>query len=211
MDLDAVRQELMERGLDEADAATDPLDQFNRWFAEVERVGLYQPESMVLATVASDGSPSARYVLLRGVDQSGFRFFSDAGSDKGRDLAEDDRVALVFTWHGLSRQVRVRGRARPLDAATVDAYWASRPRGSQLAATASAQSRPVADRAALDQRYVDAEAAVGDGAIARPRGWVGWCVEPTEIEFWQGRAFRFHDRLRYRRAGTTWEIERLQP
>jgi pyridoxamine 5'-phosphate oxidase len=210
-DLEAARAAFMEAGLSEADLAADPLAQFRRWYDEVERVGLYQPDAMVVSSVAHDGTPSSRYVLLRGVDDDGFRFFTSGESQKATELDSNPRAALLFTWHAVSRQVRVTGRAARLPDDDVDRYFAERPRGSQIATVASHQSRPIADRAALDAQYAAVLDAVGDGPIDRPLRWTGYAVRPEAVEFWQGREFRFHDRLRYRRDGDGWVVERLQP
>jgi pyridoxamine 5'-phosphate oxidase len=210
-DLEAARTAFMARGLSEADLAADPVTQFHRWFDEVAAVGLYQPEAMVLSSVSATGTPSSRYVLLRGVDDEGFRFFTGGESQKAVELDAKPHAALLFTWHAVSRQVRVTGPASRLDDEAVDRYFAERPRGSQIATVASHQSQPVADRATLDQQYARVAAAVGDGPIDRPFRWTGYAVRPDVVEFWQGREFRFHDRLRYRREAAGWTVERLQP
>jgi pyridoxamine 5'-phosphate oxidase len=210
-DLHAARAAFMAAGLSERDLAPDPVTQFHRWFDEVDAVGLYQPDAMVVSSVAHDGTPSSRYVLLRGVDDDGFRFFTGGESQKATELDANPHAALLFTWHEVSRQVRITGPASRLTDEAVDRYFAERPRGSQIATVASHQSQPVADRATLDSQYVAVLDAVGDGPIDRPLRWTGYAVRPVVVEFWQGREFRFHDRLRYRRAGDTWTVERLQP
>lgn len=202
----------MARGLTLDDVADDPVEQFGRWYADAEEAGLHQPHAMVVATVGADGRPSARFVLLRGHGPDGFRFFTDRSSVKGTDLLGDPRVALLFPWHELSRQVRIEGRAAPVGTVEADEYWATRPRGSQLAARASDQSAPVADRAELDRRYAAAEAEYEGTDVPRPERWGGFRVEPDHFEFWQGRENRFHDRIVYRPRGDgTWELGRLQP
>lgn len=205
------RQRFMDRGLHEDDAAADPIDQFDRWFAEVTSVGVYQPEAMVVSTATPNARPSSRFVLLRGVDAHGFRFFTDGESQKATEIDNNPQVALLFTWHVVSRQVRVEGRAERLTSAEIDRYFAQRPRGSQVAAAASHQSRPIADRATLDARYREVEAELAGREVPRPDRWTGYRVRPEVVELWQGREFRFHDRLRYTRTAEGWSLARLQP
>lgn len=201
-----------ERGaLDAAELDPDPIAQFARWLTAAEHARLPSPNAMVLATTGQDG-PTSRTVLLKGTPEGRFEFVTNAGSRKGRALAADGRVSLLFPWYGLERQVLVDGIAAPAPAALSDRYWASRPRGSQLAAWASDQSRPIADRPALEQAYADAEARFADvPAVPRPPHWGAWLVTPHRIEFWQGRPSRLHDRLVYAPSGDGWAITRLQP
>jgi pyridoxamine 5'-phosphate oxidase len=210
-ELAGASRRFMARGLDERDVADDPVTQFERWHLEVTQAGLVEPDAMVVATATPDGVPSARFVLLRGIDERGFRFFTNGGSQKAEELDANPRAALVFAWHAVSRQVRVSGPATRLPAAEADAYFAERPRGSQIASVASDQSRPIADRAALDERYREVDARFAGRQIGRPDSWTGYVVRPEVVEFWQGREFRFHDRVRYSADGATWSIERLQP
>lgn len=212
MNLDAARAELEQRGLHRGDLHDDPIEQFRAWFDAVRDLGLYMPEAMVLSTVDSAGAPSSRQVLLRGVDH-GFVFFTNFGSRKATEIAANDRVALCFTWHELQRQVRVRGVAARVSDAESDAYFATRPRDSQIGAWASPQSRPIAGRAELDRRVAEVRERFPDGEpVARPPNWGGFRVVPDEVELWQGRAFRLHDRFRYSRlAESGWRIERLAP
>jgi pyridoxamine 5'-phosphate oxidase len=189
----------------------DPIEQFRRWFKAVERAGWHEPNAMTLATSTRGGHPSARMVLLKGVDERGFLFFTNYESRKGRELAETRRAALVFYWREANRQVRVTGRVSKLPAAESDAYFASRPHASRLGTLASRQSAAVASRAALETQYQEAAARYPHGDPPRPLNWGGYCVHPDEIEFWQQGPHRLHDRLRYRKSRGHWLLERLSP
>lgn len=190
--------------------ATDPMAAFAEWFAEVQTAGVMEPNAMVLSTVGARG-PSSRTVLLKGVDDRGFSFFSNYDSRKGQELAAAPRCALLFGWYALHRQVRVEGVATKLARAEVEAYFAQRPRGAQLGAWASAQSSVIADRAELEASYAAAEERFAGQEVAPPPAWGGYLVEPDVIEFWQGRANRLHDRVVFTRTGETWRRERLAP
>ena len=197
--------------LTEVDLDPDPFAQFARWLADAEAADLPSPNAMVLTTVDGSG-PTSRTVLLKDLVGGRFEFVTNAWSRKGRALAADRRVSLLFPWYGLERQVLVDGIATPAPAELSDRYWASRPRRSQLAAWASDQSQPIASRAALEGRMRDAEERFrGTEAVPRPPHWGAWLVEPSRIEFWQGRPSRLHDRLVFSRREDGWRIERLQP
>ena len=200
----------MRAGLAEAGAHADPLVQFERWFAEAVAAQLPLANAMTLATVAASGAPAARVVLLKGVDGGGFVFYTNYLSRKGRELAAQPLACLVLLWSELERQVRIEGRVEKVPAADSDAYYASRPLGARLSAWASAQSEPVAGRAALERSLEEMVRRHG-AAPPRPPHWGGYRLLPEAVEFWQGRADRLHDRLLYRRAGVHWTIERLAP
>jgi pyridoxamine 5'-phosphate oxidase len=198
--------------LTEAELPADPLALFGAWWADAERADVPQRDAMTLATATPDGRPSARVVLLKGFDARGFAFFTSYASRKARELDANPRAALVLLWPALERQVRVAGAVERLGAAESDAYFATRPRGSQLGAWASEQSRPLGDRAQLEERWAALEARHADGPVPRPPHWGGYRVVPDEVEFWRGRANRLHDRIAYTRAAAGgWEHLRLQP
>jgi pyridoxamine 5'-phosphate oxidase len=207
-----LRVEYQQAGLRRADLPTDPLDLWRRWLADAQRAGLAEANAMVVATVDPDGRPSTRTVLCKGADERGFRFFTNYASRKGRAIEAHPAVALLFPWHPLSRQVIVTGVATKVPRAESEAYFATRPRGAQLSAMASEQSRPIADRATLDQRVTELAAAYDDRDVPCPPGWGGYVVRPETIEFWQGRNDRLHDRLRYVASDAGgWQVERLYP
>jgi pyridoxamine 5'-phosphate oxidase len=196
----------------ESQVDPDPIAQFGRWLAQATEAGLAEPNAMVIATADADGRPSARTVLLKGLDERGFVFFTNHQSRKAEDLTANPYCALVFPWHAMERQVRVEGTATKLPTEEVDAYFASRPRVSQLGAWASQQSQPVASREELDLQYASYERQWPEGTeISTPYFWGGYRIQPETIEFWQGRTGRLHDRLHYKRNDDSWALQRLQP
>ena len=201
------------RPLEAADLDPDPFVQFADWYDDAVADGELQPDAMVVASCTPDAVPSARMVLLRGVDERGFCFFTNYDSRKGRELDANPRAAIVFHWPEVLRQVRATGSVERADDAESDVYWRSRPRGSQVSVWASEQSEVVVSRDELEARVTELEARFGDGDIPRPAGWGGYRVVPDDIEFWQHRDDRLHDRLRYARRtrDDDWRIERLQP
>jgi pyridoxamine 5'-phosphate oxidase len=208
--LSDLRQEYMRAGLTEADALADPYAQFERWFQEALAAGLPLANAMTLATVTPEGAPDARIVLLKGVEDGAFVFYTNYESRKGRELAARPLACLVFLWTQLERQVRIEGTVEKVSAAASDAYFATRPVGARLSARASAQSAVVPDRKALEDAMQDQQRRHGDQP-PRPAHWGGYRVTPSQIEFWQGRENRLHDRLLYRRRPGAWTLERLAP
>jgi len=189
----------------------DPLELFQHWFAEAKRAGVEVPEAMTLATADGGGVPSARMVLLKGADEDSFVFYTGYGSRKSEELEQNPRAALVFYWRPLGRQVRVEGSVERVSEPESATYFATRPRGSQLAAWASLQSRPLGSREELDRRYADLELEYEGRDVPLPPHWGGYRLHPEAIEFWEHRENRLHDRLRYTRAREGWKVERLSP
>lgn len=210
-DLASLRIEYEAMGIDPSSMADDPLEEFVVWLQAAVEAGVPQPNAFVLATATLEAVPSARAVLLKEVDERGLGFYTNLTSRKGEELAANPKAAACFVWMELHRQIRVEGEVARLDDASADSYFASRPPGSRLAAAASHQSRVVATREVLEERYRELEGEYPDGAVPRPAEWGGFRILPEMYEFWQGRPNRFHDRVRYRREDNSWVKERLEP
>ena len=215
-----MRRDYTDGVLREEDLAPAWVEQFDRWFGDAVAAELPEPNAVVVATADADGAPDARVVLMKGYDEAGFIFGTSYASTKGAELAVNPRAALVFPWHALQRQVRVRGRVERIGDAASDGLWDPRPRGSQLAAVASVQSTVVESRAELEERVRRLDAETADGPVPRPAIWGGYRVVPERVEFWQGGRDRLHDRLRFVRSaprgddgaeGGGWIVQRLAP
>ncbi|NDJ17183.1 pyridoxamine 5'-phosphate oxidase [Myxacorys almedinensis] len=206
-----LRQDYTLQALNESEIDPNPFQQFQAWFEQAVHSDLPEPNAMTIATATTAGIPQARIVLLKGVDERGFVFYTNYNSDKGKQLIENPHAAIAFLWKELERQVRIVGTVEKTTPAESDAYFQSRPVASQLGAWASNQSEVIGDRASLEQRLAQIKAKYEHQDIPRPPHWGGFRVKPTEIEFWQGRSSRLHDRLRYRRVNDHWNIERLSP
>lgn len=206
-----LRREYASRALTERDALDDPIQQFSLWFGEALKSELLDTNAMTLATASRDGRPSARIVLLKGFDETGFVFFTNYDSAKAHDLDDNPRACLLLFWAALERQVRVTGRVEKTSAQESETYFQSRPFESQIGAWASAQSSTLHDRAALEARYAELAAKYAGGPVPLPPFWGGYRVSPETIEFWQGRKSRLHDRLLYTKHGSTWSRSRLAP
>jgi len=212
-DLADLRREYCNRPLRRRDLDDDPFRQFDTWFGEALETEVMDPNAMSLATVSADGAPSARTVLLKYYDSSGFVFYTNLGSRKAADIAGNERVALLFYWHEVHRQVKISGRAEKVPAAQALAYFMRRPRDSQLGAWVSHQSRVISSRSMLENKFAEMKKKFRDGEVPLPSFWGGYLVVPDRIEFWQGRENRLHDRFVYTgmAAGGDWSIERLAP
>lgn len=213
-ELTILRREYAVGGLAESDLTAEPIAMFRRWLHDATAAGLHEPNAMVVATATPHGVPSTRLVLLKGLNEHGFVFFTNYASRKGEELDDNPACALLFPWQDLERQVRVEGTATRLSEMENAAYFRTRPRASQLGAWASPQSQVVTSREDLDRRYADASARFEDADIGLPPTWGGYLVAPEMVEFWQGRRGRMHDRLRYVRdeaGGGGWRTERLAP
>ena len=211
LDLADLRRSYALSSLSEADVDPNPIRQFERWFADAVSANVLEPNAMTLATASRDGVPSARIVLLKGVDARGFAFYTDYRSRKAAELTENPLAALAFLWKEIERQVRISGAVSRVTTEESGAYFRSRPIGSRLGAWASHQSAVIASRAELESRLQEVTTRFPDGEVPIPPHWGGFRVVPDEVEFWQGRPDRLHDRLRYQRRKSGWEIERLSP
>lgn len=210
-DLRDNRREYAAHWLRRSNLAEDPLEQFQRWFAEALDAGIKDATAMALATADRQGAPSVRIVLLKHFDQSGFCWYTDYRSQKGRELADNPRAACLFHWRELDRQVRISGTVAKLDDRSAADYFHSRPADSRFSAAASQQSAPVADRDVLEARVAELRRRHPDGAVSKPADWGGYCLAPEHYEFWQGREGRLHDRFRFTREDGAWVARRLQP
>lgn len=207
-----IRKDYKMHSLNESDVSSDPMEQFTLWWNDATKSEIEEVNAMTLATATKEGMPSARIVLLKGYDPTGFIFFTNYQSHKGLELAENPHACLVFFWKELERQVRIEGSVEKIAEKESDTYFQSRPRGSRIGAWASPQSTVIPGREIIEQNSSDIESRYADEAVPRPPHWGGYLVRPGRIEFWQGRSNRLHDRIRYRRMDTgNWKIERLAP
>ncbi|MGE3174332.1 MAG: pyridoxamine 5'-phosphate oxidase [Planctomycetota bacterium] len=212
VDFDDLRRDYDDDPLERSDLTSDPLQLLRDWLAAARDAGVSEPNAMALATCGADGQPHCRIVLLKQVDEQGLAFFTNKGSDKGAQIAANPQAAATFWWSKpRNRQVRIVGSIVPTPETESDRYFESRPREAQLASAASPQSSVVRDREELERLVTELRERVGTGAVPRPPQWGGYRLRPHQVEFWQGRAARLHDRLRYRRDGSGWVIERLAP
>ena len=211
MSIADIRREYSHARLDEAHVSPDPVAEFDRWFSQAQEAKVLEPNAMALATSTRDGTPSVRMVLLKGYDERGFVFFTDYRSRKGAELDGNPRAALAFYWGELERQVRITGTAERTSPEESEAYFRTRPRGSRLGAWVSHQSRVIPSRAQLESGLREVKKRFPSDDIALPPYWGGYRLRPEEVEFWQGREDRLHDRIRYLRDGGGWRIERLSP
>ena len=211
MDLESFRREYLRGGLHRKDLQEDPIEQFSIWMQQALDLGIIDPTAMTMSTVASDGQPSQRIVLLKNFDDRGFVFYTNYESRKAKELTENSKVSLLFPWNQIDRQIKICGEAQKLSSRDSRDYFVSRPRGSQIAAIASKQSSVIGSRAALMDEFDALSQKYKDEELPFPDSWGGYRVQASEIEFWQGGANRLHDRFRYLRDGQSWRIDRLSP
>jgi pyridoxamine 5'-phosphate oxidase len=213
LDISQFRREYLRGGISREDLEADPVTQFSLWFDQAQKTTVSDPTAMALATVNSDGQPSQRTVLLKYYDGKGFVFFTNFGSRKAAEIKENHKVSLLFSWLELERQVMINGRAQKISTAESAKYFLTRPKESQLAAWVSSQSHKLSSRQILLQKFQEMKSKIGEGKVPLPSFWGGYRVEPSEVEFWQGRKSRLHDRFLYTHASdrNSWSVERLAP
>ncbi len=210
-DISAIRQDYTMQTLSESDVNVNPITQFEIWFEDALKSKVMEPNAMSLSTVSAANEPSVRIILLKGIQNGKFRFYTNYDSRKGSDIASNPKVSLMFFWTELERQVRIQGVASKMDEEDSEKYFHSRPVGSQIGAMASPQSQVILGREELEEREKNLKEEFKDKTIPKPSHWGGYEVNPSELEFWQGRASRLHDRIRYRQSDSSWKIERLAP
>ncbi len=211
VELQKLREEYSLSSLDESDVSQNPIDQFKQWIEEALKAGVPEPNAMNLATVDKKGRPHSRIVLLKGFDENGFVFFTNYASDKGKEIEENPHVSLCFFWIELERQIRIDGVAKKISKVESEAYFKSRPHMSQVGALASNQSEIVENRLFLEQKFEKLEAKFTEGEVPMPESWGGYVIDPSALEFWQGRRSRLHDRVKYEWKADNWIINRLSP
>ncbi len=210
-DISQIRRDYAGQYLNEKEVGSDPLAFFEKWFDEALHAQLPEPNAMTLSTVGADGRPDARIVLLKGLEDGKFKFFTNYNSKKGRDLAANPYASLTFFWQGLERQVRISGPVSKCSAAESDAYFMTRPLKSRIGAWISHQSEPIPSRFYLVRKFAEYSLKNAGRTVTRPPFWGGYALQPEMIEFWQGRPSRLHDRIRFTHSGSSWQIERLSP
>lgn len=211
MDISQYRREYLRDGLNREDLSENPIEMFTQWFEQARQLDASDPTAMILATVGADGMPSQRTVLLKYYDQDGFVFFTNFDSRKSREMAENNKVSLIMVWLELERQIIINGVAKKISTADSAKYFMSRPKDSQVAAWVSSQSNVISSRKMLMKKFSEMKNKFSQGKVPLPSFWGGYKVQPREIEFWQGRENRLHDRFLYKQSGSIWTAERLAP